>query len=221
VSKGNNNKQDGGIKLDRPNDRVEGQSVTQWTEDWIRWVAHAPADRPVATPFEGATPASPANAQVHNNGDVFFLAGGNWGNSTNPAVPRITVDYGKPILMPLINFVDTEGPMIESIPNFVADHRGSFADEARYVTSLATKAITDAHLTVTKVGDSKPLIDIHGKETAKLFTDTGLFALGTPRPNEYLGSLVEGVEGLKNLPYTEEVATSYSKRHCRLTARAI
>jgi hypothetical protein len=147
MSEGGNDKHHGHVKIDDPNQRVEGQSIEKWTEDWARWVAHAPAATPTATPFGFVVaPASADNAHVNNNGDVFFLAGGDWPNSTNPAIPIIDIGPDKPVLLPMINVVDTEGPGIESIANFVEDGRGTYADEARFITHLAEQHIVDAHL---------------------------------------------------------------------------
>jgi hypothetical protein len=201
-------KQHGRVKIDDPNQRVEGQSIEKWTENWAQWMAHAPADSPVDTLFgvsDGGAPASPANANINNNGDVFFLAGGDWPNAIDPKIPVIDVGPDKPILLPMINVVDTEGPGIESITDFVANGRGTYADEARFITHLAEQAITEAHLTVTRVGETKPLIDIHGNDTLKYTVETGTFALGTPQATDYIGSLVGTDPALKNLPFTSEI----------------
>jgi hypothetical protein len=206
MSEGGNDKHHGHVKIDDPNQRVEGQSIEKWTEDWARWVAHAPAATPTATPFGFVVaPASADNAHVNNNGDVFFLAGGDWPNSTNPAIPIIDIGPDKPVLLPMINVVDTEGPGIESIANFVEDGRGTYADEARFITHLAEQHIVDAHLRVTRVGETKPLIDIRLKDSLKFTVDTGTFALGKPQTNDYIGSLVGTDPALKNLPFTSEI----------------
>src|SRR5690348_2973050 len=102
------------VQLYNQNAQVEGQTIQQWSEDWLRWVLHAPASTPVGTPFgaaNGYPEASPDNALVNNNGDVFFLFGGDWDNAV------INVPADKPIFLPMINAFDIEGPNIETIPN--------------------------------------------------------------------------------------------------------
>jgi hypothetical protein len=193
-----------------PHEKVDGKSLADWSAEWMKWVFHAPAASPTGTPFgtTGDFPeASPDNAQVDNNGDVFFLFGGNWGNAANPAIPTIDVGFGKPIFLPMINAFDIEALKIETISGFVANGRGSFADEAAFVTHLAEQSITEAHLTVTRVGDTKPLIDAHGSESTKFTQDTGTFALGAPRTNpiDYIDSLIGSDLSFKNLPFTEEI----------------
>jgi hypothetical protein len=108
----------------------------------------------------------------------------------------------------MINDFDIEAPGItQAITGFVETGRGSFADEAALVTRLAEQSITEAHLTVTKVGDTKPLIDVHGFESAKFTQDTGTFALGAPQTNpvDYIDSLIGSDPAFKNLPFTEEI----------------
>jgi hypothetical protein len=154
---------------------------------------------------------SPDNAEVNNNGSIFFLAGGNWGN--NGSIPTIDVPVGKPVLLPMVNAWDIEGQGIETIPGFVDSGRGSFADEARLVTDLAQNAISDAHLTVTSVADSKVLIDEHSpfKPADRFSLDTGTFTLGAPQTNppDVIGqALIDAgvnLSPLDALPFTEEV----------------
>jgi hypothetical protein len=197
-------------RLADPHQKVDGRTLAQWSAEWMKWVFHAPATTPTGTPFGAAQDfpeASPANAQVDNNGDVFFLFGGNWGNATNPAIPTIDVAFDKPIFLPMINAFDIEGPGIETITDFVASGRGSFADEAKFVTHLAEQSIVEAHLTVTRVGETRPLIDVHGRDSAAFTQDTGTFALGAPQTNpvDYIDSLIGSDPSLKNLPFTEEI----------------
>jgi hypothetical protein len=198
------------VKLYNQNAKVEGKTIEQWSEEWLRWVFHAPAAAPPGTPFgaaEGHPEGSPDNALVNNDGDVFFLFGGDWGNKDHPYTPVINAPADKPIFLPMINAFDIEGPGIETIPDFVEDGRGSYADEARFVTDLARKSIYDAHLTITRVGDEKPALDVHSPASGRFAQDTGTFTLGAPQANpvDYVGSLLAGKPGLADLPYTEEV----------------
>src|ERR1700722_4291369 len=81
------------VKVASPLATVEGKTISQWTQDWMKWVFHAPATTPVGTPFPPDADTS-ANANVDNSGPVFFLYGGNWGS--DPAhLPTINVAAGK------------------------------------------------------------------------------------------------------------------------------
>jgi hypothetical protein len=198
------------VAIADPNATVDCRTIAQWTEDWLRWIAHAPADTPPGTPF-GPAPGGPAGspdyALVDNSGPVFFLYGGDWGtpSSASPAVPTIDVPAWKPILVPLINAFDIEGPGIETIPGFVEDGRGTYADEARYVTDLAEQSIYQAHLTIT-ASDGHTVLDLHGRATACLTEDTGTFALGDSlaNPKDYIASIL-GTDPANTLPFTEEI----------------
>jgi len=195
-------------KLVNQNAVVHGQTIAQWTEDWLKWVAHAPAATPPGTPF-GSAPGfpegSPANALVDNTQPVFFLYGGGW-PAPGSAPPTIDVPAHEPILLPLVNAFDIEGPGLETISNFVESGRGSFGDEATFVTNLEEKSIFSSFLTVTKVGQTEPIIDIRAGANHDLEQNTGLFALGDPQsqPLDYLGSLI-GTEPRDNLPFTAEI----------------
>jgi hypothetical protein len=171
-------------------------------------MAHAPDTKPVVAPFgvaEGKPDASAANANVHNNGDVFFLAGGDWPKAGN-SIPVIHIGPDRPILLPMVNVVDTEGPGIpQSIGKFVESGRGSYADEANLVTHLSEQQIVEAHLTVKRVGETKPIIDIHGNDSLKYTIDTGTFALGKPQPHDYVSSVIGNDPSLKNLPFSSEI----------------
>src|SRR4051794_4059739 len=105
-----------------PSAVVRGRTIADWTENWWQWALQAPAGNgPLDSP-------SPQATHLNNNGKIFFIAGGP--NAT------IMVPTDKPILFPMINAFYTEGPGIETIPGFQASGRGSFADEARFVTNL-------------------------------------------------------------------------------------
>ncbi|MFL5252869.1 MAG: hypothetical protein ACJ8AI_08230 [Rhodopila sp.] len=199
----------GHVEIADSNATVDGKTIAQWTQDWLRWVAHAPADTPPGTPFGPAVDdivGSPDYALVDNTGPVFFLYGGDWGtpSSADPTIPTIDVPACKPILVPLINAFDIDGPGIETIPGFVESGRGTYADEARYVTHLAEKSIYEAHLTVT-ASDGHTVLDLHGPATACLTQDTGTFALGDSlaNPSDYIATILGTADN--TLPFTEEI----------------
>jgi hypothetical protein len=196
------------LKVAAPGDTVDGQTIAQWTQGWLKWVMHAPADTPVGKPFgPGADDSTFVNAAIDNNGPIFFLYGGDWGH--DPAhLPVINVPTGKDVLVPMINAFDIESgdPALSTIPNWAADTHLSYADEARFITALANLSIYDAHLTVTRAGQTTPIIDLRWPVTELLNENTGIFALGNPQTNppDYLSSI--GVPADEhNLPFTDEI----------------
>ena len=111
-----------------PDTVVLGRTIAEWTENWWKSALQAPT---------GAGPLDSAAHQTFGHGPMTFLAG------ERDATVRISVH--DQILFPMINAYDTEGPGIETLPNFVADGKGSFADEARFVTDLVQNSIYDAY----------------------------------------------------------------------------
>jgi hypothetical protein len=181
------------VVIEDPNAKVNGETIAEWTRDWLKWQLQAPADQ------NPASSASYEATHYHNDGQIFFLAGG-------PGGQVIDVPSGKALLLPMINAWDTEGPGIETIRNYHDSGRGSYADEARYITGLVQGSIYDAFLTITKVGETTPLVDLHWPGSSAYAEDTGTFALGKPRD----GSLIQSLTGtldpsIKSLPFTEEV----------------
>jgi hypothetical protein len=194
-------------KIAAPGAIVDGKSIAQWSQNWLRWLMTADKDHPVGEPFSLATPASDAlNADVNQSGPVFFLYGGNWGtpNPTAATVgtePVINVPFGKDILVPLVNVFDLEdgNPKNSTIADWVAETHLSFADEARIVPFLASLNVTDAHLTVaTKADPTHPFINLQWPVSAFFAANSGLFSLGGLSPNSYLGNL-----GFPDIPFAD------------------
>ena len=126
----------GKVQVFDPQEIVRGETIAQWTENWWQWAFQAPANGPLGYPAPQPT-----------HGKIFFI-GANEGPNAPPVHATINVPTGVPILLPMINAFDTEGPGIESDPGF----KGSFADEAKFVTRLDQAAITNAFVTITKNG---------------------------------------------------------------------
>ena len=56
--------------------KVDGKTISQWSQDWLKWAFHQSALHPAATPLGTfSAPARPANAAVDNHPPVFFLYG--------------------------------------------------------------------------------------------------------------------------------------------------
>ncbi len=186
-----------GVVIDDPTAKVAGETIAEWTHDWTKWALGAPAG---SGPLDSASYAA---THYHNDGKIFFLAGG-------PGGQTIDVPAGKPILVPRINAFDTEGKGIETISGYYPD-RGSYADEAKYVTGLVQDSIYDSYLTITKVGETTPIVDLHEGTASRYAEDSGKFALGKVTPDSWIMNYFRtfGITALdpsvKNLPYTEEV----------------
>jgi hypothetical protein len=86
-----------------PSSIVAGQSVADWTAAWWTWVLQAPAAQNPLTDSSGQF------ANVNNNGPVFFVAGSN--GYSGPVNRAFVVPVNRPLLLPMINFFDTE-PLI-------------------------------------------------------------------------------------------------------------
>lgn len=126
---------------DFPNAVVEDKTISAWTTDWWRWALQAPAGQ---GPLDSSDPAA---THYNNDGKIFFIAGG--------LDATITVSADKPILFPMVNIFDTEGPsIIETDPGF----QGSYDAEAQRVTNLGQANVTDAFAKITK--DGHTLVDI-------------------------------------------------------------
>jgi hypothetical protein len=179
-----------------PDAIVSGHTIAQWTENWWKWALQAPA---------GAGPLDSASHQSTNQGKIVFIAGSFDATIHAPAQT--------PILFPMINAYDTEGPGIETIQNFVADHRGSYADEARYITDLAQHSIYDAYAKLTKdagTGHARTIFNVHlhGSEAPASDVKSGIFAIGAPKSGGYIENLLQSFgllpldPSIKNLPNT-------------------
>jgi hypothetical protein len=83
---------------------VDGQSISQWTEDWWTWALQAPY---ATNPLLDATGAF---AGVDNNNSVFFVAGTASLGGPATVVRTFDVPAGKPLLIPILNSFDTLDP---------------------------------------------------------------------------------------------------------------
>jgi hypothetical protein len=185
---------------------VDGKSIGQWSQDWLKWVTTANKDHPVGELF-GSSPSSDAsNGGLNQNGPVFFLFGGNWGVS-DPATatvgsePVINVPAGKDILIPLVNAFDLEdGTMPTStIQNWTAETHLSYADEARFIPGLASLNIHDAHLSIAMKDDpTHPFLSLKWPVSDLYTANSGVFSLGSFSPDTYLGNL-----GITDLPFAD------------------
>jgi hypothetical protein len=182
-----------------PDNVVFGRTIAQWTENWWRSALQAPA---------GAGPLDSPAHQAFGHGPMVFIAG------VSDATMHISAH--DPILFPMINAYDTEGPNIETLPNFVAHGRGSYADEARLITDLAQSSIYDAYARLTKdpgTNHAQVVLDVHlqGSDAATAGVKTDIFALGAPEHGSYIKELFKGFDllpldhSIRNLPFTRSI----------------
>lgn len=102
-----------------PDSSVAGKSTAEWTSEWWTWVLQAPS---AGNPFTDTTGEF---ANVNNNGPVFFIAGSDGVSGT---VSRtFTAPAGKTLLIPMINFFDTEPAEIDP-PTATLDDRKNAAE---------------------------------------------------------------------------------------------
>ncbi len=77
-----------------------GESLAQWTEQWFAWAWNqTPANKNPLLDTTGAW------AGVDNNGPVFFIAGAT--GALTSADRTFDVPAGKPLLIPILNSLDT------------------------------------------------------------------------------------------------------------------
>lgn len=88
-----------------PGSIVAGKSVADWTADWWTWALQAPAAQSPLADTSGAF------AGVNNGGPVFFIAG-SFGSA--PMTRAFNVPEGRPVLVPMINFFDTEPSILDN-----------------------------------------------------------------------------------------------------------
>ena len=169
---------------------VSGHTIAKWTESWWQWAAQAP---------DG--PFNAGSSQSFAQKGMIFISD-NFSGTIHAAAHT-------PILASMVNAFDTEGPGIpESLNNFVADGRGSYADEARVVTDMIQNSIYDAFAKLTidlGNGHTKTIFDVHlqGKEAAHAGVQSGNFALGAPVPDSLLASFNLVLDpSVANLPFS-------------------
>lgn len=86
------------FEISRPQERILGDPISEWAEDWWEWVLQGPP--PAGNP---QTDETGEFADVENDGPVFFIAG-TFGNPLNDPVERsFEVPDGTPLLIPILN----------------------------------------------------------------------------------------------------------------------
>ena len=197
---------DRGVDVVDPHSVVDDKTISRWTQDWLRWSYFAPnnADQ---NPLLDTTGQA---ANFNNNGKIFFIAGTFGTGEATREISDVPAD--KPILLPMINAWDTEGPGIETLANFHGGFKTEserFSAEATLVTELAKASIYDAYATLTRIGDSKPLVDLHWPDSARFSESTGIFSWGAPPSGSFFADGLLGGSALDptiaDLPFTKQI----------------
>ena len=162
-----------------PNSVVAGQSIADWTAAWWSWAWQSPA--------ASYPPADPNGifANQNNNGPVFFVAGTT--GTTTVATRSFNVPFGRPLLIPMINFADTEPAEIQNPPNTLAE-REAIADSI-VTTQLGSTVLSSLFVSV----DGNPVANPAG-----YLEEPGFFSAGLTPAGSYIQALAASF-GL-NLP---------------------
>jgi hypothetical protein len=145
---------------------INGETVQQWTQDWVTWWLQAPA----ATDPQLDTTGAYANVD-NSNGKMFFLAGNFGGDSTR----TFTAPAGEPLLVPIYN---TTAFQWNGVPDNKTGGKGA-----------ANKVITDWEKGVSA---SDLFLSINGASIGISQSDlirTSWFSAGTPDSGSFAEAL--------------------------------
>jgi hypothetical protein len=153
-----------------PDSTVAGKSIADWTAAWWTWALQAPAKQNPLTDTTGAF------ANVNNNGPVFFIAG--TGGPAGPVSRSFAIPAGRPVLIPLINFFDTEPAEIFPQPRPTLDDRKNAVD---VVVAGWLNAVQPASLFASI--DGNPVSNL-----TQYLEVTGLFSMGPTQADSVIAS---------------------------------
>jgi hypothetical protein len=153
-----------------PDSTVGGKSIAEWTAAWWTWALQVPATQ---NPLADTTGAF---ANVNNNGPVFFVAGTN--GLSGPVTRSFAISAGRPVLIPLINFFDTEPAEIDP-PTATLDDRKNAVD---VVVAGWLNAVKPTTLFASI--DGNPVANV-----SQYLEVTGLFSMGPTQAGSVVASL--------------------------------
>ena len=152
-----------------PGSTVAGKSITEWTAAWWTWAIQAPAaQNPIAD-------TTGAFAGMNNGGPVFFVAGSD--GSSSSVTRTFDVPAGRPLLVPMINFFDTE--------TLIYDEYAPLADR-----QAAANIVVNNWL--SSVDTASLFASIDGAvvaNPAQYLEVTGLFSMGPTEAGSVLASI--------------------------------
>jgi hypothetical protein len=153
-----------------PDSIVAGRPIADWTAAWWTWALQAPAAQNPLTDPTGAF------ANVNNNGPVFFVAGTT--GLSGPVTRSFGAPAGKPLLVPMINFSDTEPAEIDPPTATLADRENA----ANVVVDGWLNAVDPDSLFASI--DGNPVAN-----PAQYLQVTGLFSMGPTQAGSLIASL--------------------------------
>ncbi len=128
--------------------KIEGKTYAEWSAAWWQWALSIKKDR---NPILDKTGAFAAEGQ---DGPVFFLAGNAGGETSR----KCSVPAGKPIFVPILNYIESDVP--------------DKADEKKLLATAKTKM--DAAQDIQATLDDKPIAGLdHFRVSSAIFTFTG------------------------------------------------
>lgn len=144
---------------------VDGQTIAKWTQDWWTWALNLPTSNSPFTQPDGTHTAT------NNSGPVFFIAG------VQQSAP-FDVPAGKPLLVPVINFIDT-APEVSPNKNKADINNPIYSNAIHATENRNIKSLdgTLSDLFVKVDGVSIPDISSH-------IVDSSFFNPGTAQPGK-------------------------------------
>jgi hypothetical protein len=166
------------FKVDAQGAIVAGKTISEWTQDWWKWIVTGPLD-----PFNPSDDTTGALSYLNNGNPVFFLAGGNPITGTHVSETRyIVVPHDKPILVPVLNLLDFEGPGITP-----ADNTIPLNDLVNQTLAAALPTLNKSSLNVVIDGKSLEGLPNH-------LETTDFFSMGVVKPGSLLTSKDIGIK---------------------------
>jgi hypothetical protein len=143
--------------------KPHGQTYSQWSEAWWRWVLAIPSDQ---NPLVDQTGEDAAFGQ---SGNVWFLAGNTGGTSGR----SVTVPLGKALFVPIFNIIYIGFPCDErNLPGCEIDQAFEAANDVAGLVALTHPAMDGATLVCDLDGTAVPNLAVHRVESDAIYSLT-------------------------------------------------
>jgi hypothetical protein len=167
------------FKVDPASSTVDGKTISDWTKDWWRWLVDGPRE-----PFNQSDDTTGLLAYIHNDKSVFFLAGNDpFSGAASNATRTILVPHGKPVLVPLLNSIDIEGPGITNVDDTSKAVPGKADLQSTARDSLTKEEKLWEPDTMKLTVDGRSIADLQGH-----LEKTDFFSVGKITPGSFLTS---------------------------------
>jgi hypothetical protein len=172
------------FKADPHGATVDGKTISDWTKEWWKWIVDGPRE-----PLNQSDDTTGLLAYTHNTQPIFFLAGNDpFSVNGNNATRTIFVAHGRPILVPLLNAIDIEGPGIPQTATPPVTGTTALQELAQNLLDAQFATIEPSTLTLTIDGQSIAVADLQSH-----LEKTDFFSVGTIEPGSLLTSKNIGV----------------------------